>query len=309
MARIDLTEDNGYILEEQGSSVIQALLANSAVERFARREAMASRTKSVPRFVADAPEVVAEGATIPDASATLDEIVLVAQKYAKIFHISEEDVNDSLVDVLNTYKTEWASKFARKYDNATLGVTSAQDGTDAAPYTSVYKAAQTAGQYFPASALGVDGDGNLIKGAFFDAVNGIVGQIESGDYFDSANTAIMIHPEMLSDIRGMVGSNGDLVLPNPVDGTPGSLFGYPLVLSYGAKTSTAATENPTGNPLMIFGNTQMMVNGVRGGVESVVSRDAEFNTDGVLLKTRVRRAFEVARPEAFWVFEKDGVTK
>ena len=102
MARIDLTEDNGYILEEQGSSVIQALIANSAVEAFARREAMASRTKSVPRFVADAPEVVAEGAEIPDAEAVLDQIVLVARKYAKIFHVSEEDVNDSLVDVLNT---------------------------------------------------------------------------------------------------------------------------------------------------------------------------------------------------------------
>jgi len=51
ISRTDLTEANGYILEEQGSTVIQDLIANSAVERFARRELMASRTKSVPRFV------------------------------------------------------------------------------------------------------------------------------------------------------------------------------------------------------------------------------------------------------------------
>jgi len=57
MARTDFTEANGYILEEQGSNVIQDLIANSAVERFARRENMASRTKTVPRFVSDAPQL------------------------------------------------------------------------------------------------------------------------------------------------------------------------------------------------------------------------------------------------------------
>ena len=33
ISRVDLTEANGYILEEQGSTVIQDLIANSAVER------------------------------------------------------------------------------------------------------------------------------------------------------------------------------------------------------------------------------------------------------------------------------------
>ncbi len=140
ISRVDLTEANGYILEEQGSAVIQDLIANSAVERFARREAMASRTKSVPRFVGDAPVVVAEGAEIPASNPTLDEIVLTARKYAQLMHISEEDVNDSLVDTLAVYKREWASRWARKYDNACLGVTAAGDGDDGQPYTSLYRA-------------------------------------------------------------------------------------------------------------------------------------------------------------------------
>lgn len=296
MARIDLTEGNGYILEEQGSSVIQALLANSAVESFARREAMASRTKSVPRFVADAPEVVAEGATIPEAAATLDELVLTARKYAKIFHVSEEDVNDSLVDVLNTYKTEWASRFARKYDNACLGVTAIGDGDDGQPFNSVY---YETSQY--------DSGANLIQtggSVTFDDINTALSLVESSDYFDSANTVFLAHPKMLAEIRALTGPNGDLVLPNALAGTPGSIFGYPLVVSYGAATSAAATAAPTGNPLLIAGNRQMMINGVRGGVESVVSRDAQFNTDGVLLKTRIRRAFAVAKPEAYAIVEK-----
>lgn len=296
MARIDLTEANGYILEEQGSSVIQALQANSAVESFARREAMASRTKSVPRFVADAPEVVAEGATIPEANATLDEVVLTARKYAKIFHVSEEDINDSLVDVLNTYKVEWASKFARKFDNACLGVTDAADGDDGQPFTSLYRAVS------PGSA-----GANLIQtgGALsFADINTALGIVEDSDKFDAANTVFMAHPKMLAELRGMVDGTGQLVLPNPIAATPGSLFGYPLVVSYGAATSTSATANPTGNPLLIVGNRNMMINGVRGGVESVVSRDAEFSKDGVLLKTRIRRGFAVADADAFAIVEK-----
>jgi len=296
MARIDLTEANGYILEEQGSSVIQALQANSAVEAFARREAMASRTKSVPRFVADAPEVVAEGATIPEATATLDEVILTAKKYAKIFHVSEEDINDSLVDVLNTYKVEWASKFARKFDNACLGVTDAADGDDGQPFTSLYRAVS------PGSA-----GANLIQtgGALsFADINTALGIVEDSDKFDAANTVFMAHPKMLAELRGMVDGTGQLVLPNPIAATPGSLFGYPLVVSYGAATSTAATANPTGNPLLIVGNRNMMINGVRGGVESVVSRDAEFSKDGVLLKTRIRRGFAVADADAFAIVEK-----
>lgn len=295
MARTDLTEANGYILEEQGSAVIQDLIANSAVERFARREAMASRTKTVPRFKADAPDVVAEGNTIPEAVATLDEVVLTARKYAQIMHISEEDVNDSLVDVLSTYKREWASRWARKFDNATLGVYAVETGNDDAPYTSVL------------TAVANDAPSNLIPTAgalSYDDLNAALGAVEASSKFDAANTVWMAHPKMLKEIRGMVKGNNDLVLPDPLAGTPGSLFGYPLVVSYGAARSAAATDSPTGNALLICGNRNMLINGVRGGVESVVSRDAEFSKDGVLLKTRIRRGFAIADAGAFAIVEK-----
>lgn len=298
ISRTDLTEANGYILEEQGSRVIQDLIANSAVERFARREAMASRTKSVPRFVGDAPEVVAEGAEIPASNPTLDEIVLTAKKYAQLMHISEEDVNDSLVDTLSVYKSEWASRFARKFDNATLGVAAVADGTDLVPYTSLYQAVYTDPNAATSHIIQTGG------AMSYDDLNNALGLVEDSSKFDSANTVWMAHPKMLKEIRGMVKGNSDLVLPDPLAGTPGSLFGYPLVVSYGAAKSTAATDTPTGNPLLIVGNRQMLINGVRGGVESVVSRDAEFARDGVVLKTRVRRGFAVADAGAFAIVEK-----
>jgi HK97 family phage major capsid protein len=298
MARTDFTEANGYILEEQGSNVIQDLIANSAVERFARREAMASRTKTVPRFLSDAPQVVAEGGTIPEASATLDEIVLTARKYAQIMHVSEEDLNDNLVDVLTVYKREWASRWARKFDNACLGVTAAGDGDDGQPFTSLYRALATS----PTAPVSqIIQTGGVMS---YEDINNALGFAENSSKFDAANTVWMAHPKMLKEIRGMVKGNSDLVLPDPLAGTPGSLFGYPLVVSYGAATSAAATDAPTGNPLLIVGNRNMLINGIRGGVESVVSRDAEFTKDGVLLKTRIRRGFAVADADAFAIVEK-----
>lgn len=296
ISRTDLTEANGYILEEQGSVVIQDLLANSAVEQFARRENMASRTKSVPRFVSNAPVIVAEGDEIPAASPTLDEVVLTARKYAQLMHISEEDINDSLPDVLTVYKREWASRWARKFDNACLGVHAAADGDDGQPFTSLYRAVS------PGAA-----GANLIQtgGALtFQDISNALGIAESSNKFDAANTVFMAHPKMLAEIRNMEDGAGKLVLPNPIGNTPGSLFGYPLVVSYGAATSAAATDAPTGNPLLIVGNRQMLINGIRGGVESVVSRDAEFARDGVVLKTRIRRGFAVADASAFAIVEK-----
>ena len=296
MARTDLTEANGFIPEENGSVAVQATLANSVVESFARREVMNSRTKSVPRFVSDAPDVVAEGDTIPDAVATLDEVVLTAKKYAQIMNISEEDLGDSLVDVLNTYKREWASRWARKFDNACLGVHVAADGTDTAPFTSVYRAVS------PGAA-----GANLIQtgGALtFADVSNALGKVESSAYFDAANTVFIAHPKMIAELRNMETAGGNLVLPNPLGAQPGTLFGYPLVISYGAALSAAATDTPTGNPLLIVGNRNLMINGVRGPIESAVSRDAEFSKDGVLLKTRIRRAFAVAQADAFAIVEK-----
>jgi HK97 family phage major capsid protein len=298
ISRTDLTEANGYILEEQGSTVIQDLIAQSAVERFARREAMASRTKSVPRFVGDAPQVVAEGAEIPASNPTLDEIVLTARKYAQLMHISEEDVNDSLVDTLSVYKREWASRFARKFDNACLGVTAAGDGDDGQPFTSLYRALATSPT---APVPQIIQTGGAMS---YEDINNALGFVENSKKFDAANTVWMAHPKMLKEIRGMIKGNNDLVLPDPLAGTPGSLFGYPLVVSYGAATSTAATDSPTGNALLIVGNRQMLINGVRGGIESVVSRDAEFDRDGVVLKTRIRRGFAVADADAFAIVEK-----
>lgn len=285
----------GWVPEEWGSRVIQVSQQNSVVEQFARRELMVSNLKEVPAFQADAPVVVPEGTLIPDAVASYTPVLLTARKYAKIFQITEEDLNDTIVDTLGNYKQAWATKWARKYDNATLALTVAGDGTDAKPFNSVY---YNVSQYNSGS--------NIIPTAgalTFEDINTAVNLAEQSQYYDAANTVIIAHPKMLGAIRQMQSPSGYYVLPDPVAQTPGNLLGYPLVVSYGAATSATATDTPTGNPLLIVGNRQMMINGVRSPIESAVSREAQFANDGVSLKVRVRRAFQSVAPDAFGIVE------
>lgn len=301
MARTDLSEANGWIPEEFGSKVIQVSQQNSVVESFGRREPMSTRTKSVPRFLGDDPVVVAEGGTIPEASATLDEVVLTATKWSKIFNVSEEDLGDSLVNVLDAYKYDFAANWARKFDNSALGVTAIGDGTEGTPYNSVYYAVSQASDV--ADRL-TQSAGDVT----FEMVNDAVALVEEGKYFDPAKAIVVASPKMLGTLRNLKDSGGNRVVTEPLNGTPGTLMGYPLVLSHGAATSATATSTPAGNPLLVVvGNTDHLINGDRSGIESVVSRDSAFNTDGVLLKVRVRRGFALASDSAFAVVEKTAV--
>lgn len=296
MARLDLSESNGWIAEEKDSAVVAEVNRLSAVEATARRVTMNTDAKAVPRLVGDEPDVIAEGATYGEASATLDDVVLTARKFGIIYNVSEEDVQDSFVDVLNTFKMDFAGKFARKYDNACLGTTAVGNG-GTVPFNSVY---YEVSQYNTAS--------NLIQTAgdmtLTDLNNGL-GLVEASTYWDDGDTIVIAHPTLRKALREMEDANGALVqqYTDPLGRTRENLFGYELAWSYGARTSATATATPSGNPLVIFGSKRLLLNGVRSGPESKVSRDAKFDVDGVLLKCRARRGFAVAKPEAFSVVE------
>lgn len=300
MARIDFStwqggSGDGYIVEEISSAVVQQANAVSAIEAYARKENMTTSTKLVPRLNAGGPSVFAEGDQITEATTVeKDAVVLQARKWARIFQVSEEDLNDSFVDVLNKFKIDWANKYARKFDHACLGVNAAEDGTTV-PYTSLYKEL-------------TDLDAGLITPSngdiTFTQLNDLLGQVEASAYFDPARTMFLAHPTLMKALRGLVDDNHRPILQEPLAGTTGTLFGYPIKFTTGAAVDSTAQNFPTGNPFIAVGNMDMLINGTRMGIESAVSRDAKFDTDGVLLKIRARRAFKVAKPEAFAILEK-----
>jgi HK97 family phage major capsid protein len=304
MARTELSTysagaGNGYIAEENSSAVVMATNQFSAIEAMARVENMNTNTKLVPRWYGDSPAVVAEGGTIAEAASYNDSIVLTARKWASILHISEEDLNDSFLDVLNRFKTSWATNWARRFDNACLGVVGAANGTTI-PYESVYQKLTAGGGTITPTAGAVT----------FAQLNSIVAAVEAKPFFDPSKMAFIAHPTFAQNLRGLVDNQNRPILQDPLGSTSATLFGYPVKYSFGAQKTTVATAGggidagSDGNKLLIFGNTDMLINGKRSTVESQVSRDAKFDTDGVLLKIRARRAFRVADGDAFAILEK-----
>ena len=287
----DLNEANGWIPEPKSSEVLTKVYETSAVESVARRVTMTAPTVSVPRFESDGADIVAEHEVIPVQTADLDEVTLRAVKFANRFAISVEDQRDALVDVLTQKKLAWANSFGRKLDNACLGVTVAKDGTATAPFESVYSVSNTAGNVTAtAGALNYE---MLVE--LFDA-------IETGDY--NGNLVVIAHPAFKSALRNLKDEAGDRVVSDPLGaGTP-SIFGNELRFSNGARTSASATDKPTGNPLLIVGNREHLILGVRDGIESQVSDQPRWDTDEVELKMRARRGFVAATGEAFHVIEK-----
>lgn len=289
----DLNEANGWIPEPTSGEVLTKVYADSAVESVARRITMTAPTVSVPRFESDGADIVAEHAVIPLQDATLDEVTLRAVKFANRFAISIEDQRDALVDVLQAKKLAWANSFARKLDNACLGVSVEQDGTGVAPFQSVYAEATAAGNVTAtAGALN------------YEMLNDLFTELESGDY--NGNLVVIAHPAFRGALRNLKDAAGDRVVADPLGaGTP-TVFGNELRFSTGARTSAAATDKPTGNPLLIVANREHMILGVRDGVESQVSDLPRWETDEVELKMRARRAFVPATGDAFYVVEQTG---
>ncbi len=117
---------------------------------------------------------------------------------------------------------------------------------------------------------------------------------------------VIAHPSFKGAFRGMVDDNGRPIFVEGQGNAGSTLFGYPVRWSTGARTSATATSRPTGNPLLIVGQRDALMLGVRSGPESVVidGKDgASALTDETILKMRARRGFGVAYADAFAVLE------
>ena len=293
MARTDLNRSNGWIREQAGSVALETVAAESAVEQVARKENMTSDALRVPRFAAEGVDIVAEGALIPQKEAVLDSVLLEANKWANRFTLSVEDERDAVINAFEAYKRHWATAFARELDNACLGVTADVTGPGTSvPFQSVYNAATDAG-----NVVATAGD---LK---FEMLNNLFSAIETGDY--NGDLVLIAHPAFAGALRNLKDSAGDRVVTEPLGGGNQTIFGRSIVYSTGARTSAVATDKPTGNPLLIVGNRQHMILGVRDGVESAIA-DFRWEYDEREVKMRARRAFAVATPEAFQVIEKTG---
>jgi HK97 family phage major capsid protein len=305
-----------WLQEEKDSSVMTRIAATSAIESLARRLPMNSTTKSFPRSGGMDVAEVPKGSAYGEDTAANDEVILTAKKFGKAIRIAEEDLDDSIANILDAKKTDWGSSYAKFIDNATLG-TSAAVGAGV-PFTSVYRAVTTADAStgYTANANHISSTSTAGALVTYDQLSQVLGLAEASQSFEEGGTVVIAHPSFKGAFRGVKDTAGNPIFVEGLAGTPSSLFGYPVRWSLGARVTATATSAPpvtlgakgaAGNPLLIVGQRDSLMLGIRSGPESVVidGKDgASALTDETILKVRARRAFAVGYPDSFAVLER-----
>lgn len=313
-----------WLPEDWDSNVWHSIRRTSVIESVARRIPMNSDTKSFPRSGDVGIDVVAKGSAYGEDVSPNDEVIMQSKKLGKVVRIAEEDIDDTVIDLIEQKKLDWGSAYAKFLDNAALGVSAAPGA--GVPFTSVYRAVTTAEAFtgYVANAnRTVVAQADIASGVAYDALSNAVGIGEASDFFDESNAIVIAHPSWKAVFRGVKTSTGEPVLMGGNANTPDTLFGYPVRWARGAKVTATATTTPpvqntagvagsapagtAGNPLLIVCDPSYLMLGIRSGPESVVipGRDGVSSlTDETILKMRARRAFAPAYPQAFSVLER-----
>ncbi len=304
-----------WLPEAYGSDVIQRVMQMSAVETYGQRIPMSTQTRSTPRSGGASVGLVSKGGTYNEDSTTNDEVILQVQKFGEAFRIAEEDINDSLADIVNAKQKDWATSYAKALDNACLGITVAK-GTSGCKFDSLYYLLSQSD-----SGTGYTGMANITQTATgapaitYADLSTAAGIYESGDYYDEGGTIVIAHPKYKALLRGVVDGQSRPIFQEGSTGVPGggqgkspdTIFGYDVKWSLGARTSTTVTQGPTGNPLLVFCNPLYMYLGIRSGPESVFidgRNGLGALTDESILKMRSRRAFNIGHEGAFSILEQ-----
>lgn len=315
-----------WLPEEFGSSVIQKVTQNSAWEAYGQRVPMTTYLRSTPRDGGASAQAISKGGTYPEDSGANDDVLLTVQKFGDAFRIDEEDIADTLADVLSSKMNAWGTSVAKLYDNATMAVSASKasytvpDGGHMAFDSVYYQLTQ--------NGTGTDSDyvanANINKvpassaagtlSYFYKALSATLGKIEQGDFYDEESLICVCHPFFKEALRETVDNQGHPIFQESSSGFPGGgqggtnymLFGHPLKLSHGMRLSAGATSAPTGDPLLMFASSKYMLNGVRSGPESVYidgRNGLAALQDQSILKARMRRAAAPGTLKAFSVLQ------
>lgn len=309
-----------WIPEEMDSEVIMRVNQVSAVEAYASTTPMGSDTKQVPRSAGVDVEVIVKGGTYGEDESSNTDVTLIARKFGKAIRVAEEDVNDTLANLVSSKQQDWATSYAKMLDNATLAVTAAGNG-GTVPFTSTYRALTTADAETGYTANANHVLGSVLGAITYSQLSQVVSKVEVTDYFDLPNMWVISHPGFRDKLRNILDTTNRPIFiqghAGPEGRTPDTLFGIPIAWSLGARTSATATSAPggagggkgvAGNNLLFVCNVNYLRLGRRSGPETVfIDGRAGLGalTDESILKMRSRRGFAVGNPFAAAVLEQN----
>lgn len=307
-----------WIPLEFDSNVIMRIGMDSAVTQVAQPVPMTTKTKRIPR---SSGMTVGTGSdyTAVDDDSDVDYITLTARKIIARFTLDEDDMSDAdaWVNAMTVKGEEFAISYSDFLDNATLAVSAAENGTTV-PYTSLYRAltqtnaatGYTGNDNVVSTDLSGDGvrdaDGNIpLDADAYAKLSTMFGKVEQGKYWSASDSVVIADTSFREALRNVRDRNGVPILKDGNADTPDTLFNRPIVWSRGTRVSATATQEPTGNPLLFYGNRRYLKLGNRSSVESMTTAArAQDDVDETSVKFRVRKGFGVAHEKAWAVLVK-----
>jgi hypothetical protein len=336
---------SNWIPVEYGAQVIQRVTQHSAVETFGQQVMMTSNSRYVSRDQGVEAGLVAKGSTYAVGGGSQgfgtnddpeDAVLLTAGKWGTEVDIAEEDIMDSLADIINSKSNAIGTALAKVYDNVSLGLNAAP-GASNAQTTSVYWGLThaNAADGYVANANYVAGTANTHGIPTYTQLSSTLGLVEQGDYFNEEDMICIAHPWFRQALRNIVDGQQRPIFQESSGGFPGGgqgatpdlIFRIPVFWSLGATltatplskfatpnyagTSGTAAAGTAGNRLLIFCNRLYLLSGRRTTNPNNPAATPEFQivppmysgTDTTILRGRMRRAFSMGSEFAFAAFE------
>jgi HK97 family phage major capsid protein len=329
-----------WIPVEYGAQVIQKVTQHSAVEAYGQNVFMTSLSRYVSRDGGVTAGLVAKGATYTAGGqgdlGLNNAVLLTAGKWGTEIDIAEEDIMDSLADIINSKSNAIGTALAKVYDNASIGLTVAP-GSGNAQTTSIWYGLSNSD-----ANTGYTGGANLVvTGAgthgipTYSQLSTALSFVEQGDYFNEEDMICIAHPFFRNALRTIVDTQGRPIFQESSAGFPGGgqaatpdlIFRVPVFWALGAVATAAPTSAlpangyaggsascPTGtagNRLLVFCNRLYLLAGKRTTNPNNPAATPEFQivppmysgTDTTILRGRMRRAFAMGQEAAFAMVE------
>jgi HK97 family phage major capsid protein len=295
---------SGWIPVGTDPNVILQMQQHSFIETFGIGVPMSTRTVWTPRSggVKMARAAAGAGGYTKDTTSIQDSVLLTADKFGAIVDLELEDLQDTSANIVEATTKGAAASYARLVDNVSIGVTAAH-GTSGWNFDSLfYLLTQND------TATGYLANTNIVTAAtagaptYFEFSNALGKMEASSKWYDPSNVVVGAHPLFRRMLRGVVdGQNRPIFLESSAGMAGGAygigetLFGYPIRWSSGLAKSAIGEELPSGAPLMVFANRNLIKRGDLSNLEAKYA-DADtsgygFDSDVSGLKFRARKAF------------------
>lgn len=281
--------EGGYLVpEEFRATLIRLVETYGDARKVATVLPMGKDELRIPKLVSGVTVYwVNEGANITPSTPTFGRVNLVAKKLAALVPVTSELLEDSSISIANLLANLFAEAMAEEEDRvAFTGSTSGGDPFDGVLYAS-----------------GVNQV--IMAETSFDAIN--------ADYLLDLTSAVpsaaakrgtfVLHRTVFDKVRKLKDSNGDYIWQKPSAAAPGTIWGYPYIVT---DVMPGMADSGPNKPFVFFGDLRQIYIGDRRKMSIAQSSHVGFTQDLIYLKATERVAMSVALPDAFAVLVTSG---